>query len=221
MRICDRIFFYPGSESDILSSNTYLINDKVLAVVDPGSISRLDTLLKHFREDRVNVEDLELIINTHSHFDHCGANFHLQRASRAKIAMHELEEKFLANSRSIALRFGDMMPTFKVDRRLRDGEKLVTGDLIFEVVHTPGHTPGGICLYEPSLKLLFSGDTIFPYGNIGRTDLPGGDPAQLAKSIRRLTGLDVRILAPGHMNIVTEAVNEQIEASLRNAELLL
>jgi len=221
LKVADRVLFYPGVEGlGVITSNTYVINDEVLTVVDPGHADQAESLLRRLRRDGISVEDIDLIVNTHAHFDHCGANSALQRASGAKIAIHRLEEEFLEKSREISWMFGGELPNFKVDQHLEDGEKLATGRLAFQVIHTPGHTPGGICLYEPRLKLLISGDTVFPYGNVGRVDLPGGDRAQLLNSVRRLSRLNVEILAPGHMEVTAEGVNEQIKASLKNAELL-
>lgn len=81
---------------------------------------------------------------------------------------------------------------------LTDGAKIDLGDSTLRVIHTPGHTPGSICLYEAQSKSLFSGDTVFPYGSVGRTDLPGGSSRDLIRSISRLVKLDVSVLYPGH-----------------------
>ena len=93
--------------------------------------------------------------------------------------------------------------------------------LFRSVLHTPGHSPGGICLYEPMARVLFSGDTVFPQGNIGRTDLFAGCDADLIRSIERLTALDVEVLYPGHMEVVSGDVGRQIQASLRFARSVL
>ena len=82
------------------------------------------------------------------------------------------------------------------------------------MIHTPGHTPGGICLYSERDKALFSGDTVFPEGSFGRTDLPGGNATKLVESIRKLTLLDVSVMYPGHEDIVNRSANEQIRMSL-------
>jgi len=87
----------------------------------------------------------------------------------------------------------------------------------FEVIHTPGHTPGGICLYDPVSKILFSGDTVFQDGSFGRTDLYGGNTKKLIDSIKKLTQLDVSIMYPGHGDAVAEDANDQIKMSLRMA----
>jgi glyoxylase-like metal-dependent hydrolase (beta-lactamase superfamily II) len=78
---------------------------------------------------------------------------------------------------------------------------LKAGGVELEVIHTPGHSPGSICIYWPSRKALFAGDVIFEQG-VGRTDLPGGSGAQLRNSIERLFSLDVEFLLPGHGNII-------------------
>jgi glyoxylase-like metal-dependent hydrolase (beta-lactamase superfamily II) len=90
-----------------------------------------------------------------------------------------------------------------------------------EVMETPGHSLGSLCLYERNEKILFSGDTIFPDGNIGRTDMYGGDTAELIRSIERLTNLDVNTIYPGHMDITNRDVKRQIQMSLRFAKSVL
>jgi len=107
-------------------------------------------------------------------------------ASPTKIALGEREYGWLRRWVS------ELQP----DILLREGE-LKIGDVVLEVLETPGHSPGSICLYYPEKRALFSGDVIFQDG-IGRTDLPGGDSRQLKESIKRLTCLDVEYLLPGH-----------------------
>ncbi len=90
---------------------------------------------------------------------------------------------------------------------------------MIEVIHTPGHTPGGICLYESETGSLFSGDTIFQAGGIGRCDL-GGDLSDLIHSIELLTTLDTEVLYPGHLDVTDSDVPSQIESSLAHAREL-
>jgi glyoxylase-like metal-dependent hydrolase (beta-lactamase superfamily II) len=87
-----------------------------------------------------------------------------------------------------------------------------------KVIHTPGHTPGGICLYAEGPKLLFSGDTVFQDGGFGRTDFYGGDALKLLSSIKKLSLLDVKVMYPGHGDVVTEDANQHISLSLALAE---
>ncbi|MHA1252018.1 MAG: MBL fold metallo-hydrolase, partial [Candidatus Helarchaeota archaeon] len=87
-------------------------------------------------------------------------------------------------------------------RGLKDGDILTIDGMEFLVIHTPGHTEDGICLYNKKYKILVSGDTVFSYGGIGRADLPGGSMKLLVKSIEKLLKLDVEFLLPGHMDFV-------------------
>ena len=122
---------------------------------------------------------------------------------------------------TVAYLFGLSAPEIEADGTLKEGDVIDLGEWKLEVMHTPGHSPGGICLYEPRAKVLFSGDTVFPQGNIGRTDLFAGCDADLVSSIERLTKLEVEILYPGHMEIVSGDVGRQIQASLRFARSVL
>ncbi|MFH1327921.1 MAG: MBL fold metallo-hydrolase [Candidatus Bathyarchaeota archaeon] len=221
MKITENIYSYPGSERvDFITSNTYLIKDETVTIVDPGHPENLGKLVNQLEEDEINLKSISLIVNTHGHFDHCGANNALKKISNAKIAIHQLEEEYLFSSLDeMSKIFGKKMQKFKADFYL--GDYLKTGNMNFQVIHTPGHTPGGVCLYEKERKILLSGDTVFPHGNIGRTDLPGGEINKLISSIRRLCNLDVRVLCPGHMSVITEGANTQVKESSRLAESMV
>ena len=110
---------------------------------------------------------------------------------------------------------GLSIPRIKPDILLKGGERLNLGDFSLQVIHTPGHTPGSICLYQD--VILFSGDTIFAGGNIGRTDL-GGDNKDLVSSIKKLTRLNVEIVYPGHGESIGKNAKEEILSSLQSAE---
>jgi glyoxylase-like metal-dependent hydrolase (beta-lactamase superfamily II) len=97
---------------------------------------------------------------------------------------------------------------------LQDGD-LDVGDYHFEVIHTPGHSPGSVCIYWPERKVLFTGDVVFNQG-VGRTDLPGGDGEQLKESIRNLSRLDVEYLLPGHGDIL--AGSDPVNANFSEIE---
>ena len=125
--------------------------------------------------------DLKYIVNTHGHFDHTEANGWLAEKTGAQVAVHGSDASMLRNSPQVLL---------------GDGDVLRVGRMGIEVIHTPGHTPGGICLLCG--KELFTGDTLFT-GNCGRTDLPGGSDEQLFNSLQRLKKLDWDIrVHPGH-----------------------
>jgi glyoxylase-like metal-dependent hydrolase (beta-lactamase superfamily II) len=136
------------------------------------------------------MEDLSLIVNTHNHFDHVGGNHYLD----LKVAMH-LEDATPYEEgddlATVAGIFGKSMGRMKVDLKLKEGDKI--GE--FEVLHTPGHTRGGICLYDG--ETLISGDTVFAGGGFGRVDL-GGNQQDMVNSLERLSKLEVEKLLPGH-----------------------
>ena len=144
-------------------------------VIDPGSDA--DRIL-----DISKKEDLKIvtIINTHGHGDHTAGNKKLKALTGAKIMIHTL----------------DSDRYHQADVHLNEEKTLQLGDITFEIIHTPGHTPGGICLFAQGN--LFTGDTLF-VGDSGRTDLQGGNRKTLGKSIRQLMELPKdTIVWPGH-----------------------
>jgi glyoxylase-like metal-dependent hydrolase (beta-lactamase superfamily II) len=111
------------------------------------------------------------------------------------------DEGFMRESGEEVYRMMGMRPPqVRIDVLLKEGELRLGGET-FQVLETPGHTPGSICLYWPSHKALFTGDVVFEMG-VGRTDLPGGDGASLISSLERLSKLDAEILLTGHGNAV-------------------
>jgi hydroxyacylglutathione hydrolase len=163
------------------------------ALIDPGGDE--DRLLALCREEGVTVE---YIIATHGHPDHVCGNARLKEATGARIVLHEADAEFFA--RPEVEQYFSMLglpASPPADRTVVDGDRLQIGQLSLEVIHTPGHTPGGICLYSP--PNLFTGDTLF-VGGVGRTDFPGGNSRQLLDSIRsRLFALPPEtVIWPGH-----------------------
>lgn len=191
-------------------SNIYLINKKIL--IDTGMDAT--ALIKEL-EDHIDLNTLDTIILTHCHFDHSGAASAVAEKSGAKIAIHEDDAECLKdNSASAADIFGYKAPNIEPDITYKDGDKVqIADDEYLQVIHTPGHTEGCICIYEPKSKYLFSGDTVFPAGSVGRTDLKGGSAEKLEESIEKLTRLDVKVLYPGHGYVSVDNVNDQIKQS--------
>ncbi|MDI6866962.1 MBL fold metallo-hydrolase [Methanoculleus sp.] len=139
---------------------------------------------------------IDTIVITHAHYDHIA---HLAEIAAmcgdATVCIHHADAQGLIDdSRSLAMYFGARSPGIVPDVTLADGDRV--GDLL--VIHTPGHTPGGICLYDQEARSLFSGDTVFTGGSFGRYDFPGGDLNALAASVERLSTLEVEALYPGH-----------------------
>jgi len=195
-------------------ANAYLIDAERPVLVDVGAPNMFD-LLTEF----MNPTDLEYIVLTHCHYDHTFGTAQLAERTGASVAIHEEDAKLLGEDWATASdMFGVRAPSVEPDILLKGGESLDLGDVSLRVIHTPGHTPGSICLYGEDVRLLFSGDTVFAAGGIGRTDL-GGDAHALVDSIKLLTTLDVGILYPGHGEITNENADTQIRTSLKHAEL--
>ncbi|OKY74135.1 MAG: MBL fold metallo-hydrolase [Desulfobulbaceae bacterium DB1] len=162
-------------------------------VIDPGGDH--DKILAMIEREGVS---LQYIVNTHGHPDHVCANGPVKKATGAAIVMHEDDARFFA--RPEVENYFSMLglpPSPPPDKLVKNGDILEVGSLSFQVLHTPGHTPGGICLY--SAPHLFSGDTLF-VGAVGRTDFLGGDLKLFTRSIReKLLSLpDDTVVWPGH-----------------------
>ncbi len=162
-------------------------------VVDPGAEG--ERILASVERAGLTVA---AVVNTHGHFDHIGANRFVVEGTGAPLLLHAGDQPLLRNARQHAAQFGlhaELSP--EPDRLLADGDRVTAGDLAFEVLHIPGHSPGGICLFGHGH--LFVGDVLFA-GSVGRTDLPGGNHAQLIGGIRQrlLTLPPATVVHPGH-----------------------
>ena len=147
------------------------------AVIDPGDDS--NRILVKLAEQKLTVEYL---INTHGHFDHVGANRKMKEVTGAKLVIHALDQDMLKYLSDAAASFGMSAENSPPpDQTVQDGDTIQFGEITLKVLHTPGHTPGGISLYTDDK--VFVGDTLFS-GSIGRTDFPGGDFDTLISSIR-------------------------------------
>jgi hydroxyacylglutathione hydrolase len=175
-------------------------------IVDPGHITSelgeacFDYLTKAVEEDGFRVSDIGLIINTHSHPDHCQANELVVKNSGAWITLSEDEDEFRNTlGEKLCSMLGLKAPQFTPLFYLKEGNLSLgaKGKVELEIFHTPGHSPGSVCLYWPENKILITGDVVF-YGSIGRTDFPSGSLSLLKKSINKLSQLDVEFLVPGH-----------------------
>jgi len=179
-----------------LETNAYLFIDgsgPLAILIDPGLESEgiYDVIL----QERLH---LAAIVNTHGHFDHVCGNAFFKAKTGVPILLHKDDVGLLQQAAQQALYFGFRVPNLPVpDRLLTDGEEVVVGGSCLRVLHTPGHTPGGICLYGNGV--VFVGDLLFA-GSVGRTDLPGGSYDLLLNSIRnKLLSLpDETVVYPGH-----------------------
>jgi hydroxyacylglutathione hydrolase len=139
---------------------------------------------------------LKLIVSTHGHWDHIGDNAAVSEHTGAEIAVHPLDRERLTDPQPLWAPFPIPPSVPAID--LAEGGFVRFGDIRLEVLHTPGHTEGSVCLLASDDGVLLSGDTLFA-GGWGRVDLPGGSPEAMAESIARLAGLEDRLrVLPGH-----------------------
>ncbi|MCD6474282.1 MAG: MBL fold metallo-hydrolase [Thermoplasmata archaeon] len=197
-------------------SNVYLIMDEKIALIDAGTGFETKNLIKEIEE---YADKIDIIILTHEHLDHCGGAAKLKKHFNAKVAMHErgsiaVEEGIFSEF------FNARIERTRVDIKLKGGEIIKLGEYELHVIRTPGHSMGSICLYEPNKKALFSGDTIFLYGGIGRTDFPGGNATLFKKSIEKLSKLDVKALYPGHGDYDEKNGDMHIKLAMQSINLL-
>jgi hydroxyacylglutathione hydrolase len=199
MKILDDFYAYPWVSYQENNCNTIFIDGKVPILIDPGHTHLFDHVVQDMAKDGKSPESVQMILCTHGHPDHIEA---LDRFDSSVVRCISKEEyAFLTNGyRDLYLGMGTKPPEKPFNVFLKDGT-LQLGDKTFTVIFTPGHSPGGICLYWQEEKVLISGDTVF-YMGVGRTDLYGGDANLLAKSIARLSKLDVEYLIPGHGDMV-------------------
>ena len=155
-------------------------------------------------------DQINTIVLTHCHFDHTARVKEIAHMCKAKVAIHKNDARgLLEDTWSLSMHFGARSPGIAPDIVLTEGDFI--GDL--QVLHTPGHTPGSICLLAERELLLFSGDTVFSDGCYGRYDFPGGSRIDLARSLDRLALLDVEGLYPGHGEPVEQGGSRHIIAA--------
>jgi len=202
MKITENLYMYP--EFGMLDSNTYIIKDHVNIIIDLGSKSLLNNVVREMRKDGIQPEDINYICNTHLHLDHYGANEDFKKISGAKILAHPVQKKNYHLSVVESSRVFGIQPVNYQEDSLIDEKEMSKGDLQIEILLTPGHSADSICFYSKKAKFVVCGDTIFNQ-NIGRVDLPGGNADQLKESINYLSTLDIEYLLPGHMDFLDNA----------------
>lgn len=179
-----------------LGVNCYVLQDDFSdagLVIDPGG--NAEELLQYLKQEHIS---LQTIVNTHGHGDHIGADDRLRQATGSRLLIHAADAPMLADARAnLSAYMGFTVQAAPADAFLQDGETLQVGHMSFTVLHTPGHSPGGICLFGEGV--LFSGDSLFAE-SIGRCDFPGASETELVAALRKkILPLpdDVKVY-PGH-----------------------
>jgi glyoxylase-like metal-dependent hydrolase (beta-lactamase superfamily II) len=164
------------------------------AVIDPSRGATSPILQEALLESLT----IQMILLTHSHWDHIADVFPLREKTGAPVYIHSLDEGNLADPGSDGIPLYFPIRSVEPDRLLKEGKVIKLGDLTIEVIHTPGHSPGGVCFYLREQKVLFSGDTLFK-GTMGGLHLPTSQPELMESSLAKLAALpaDTRVI-PGH-----------------------
>jgi hydroxyacylglutathione hydrolase len=184
-------------EVSSMAVNCYIVGceeTNEVAVIDPGGNAR--GILRVLESNGLKAV---YIINTHGHIDHIGANRAIKDATGAKVLIHKNDAKMLTNAVSnFSFMMGRQVTSPPAEQFIDEGDIIKIGNTVeLKVIHTPGHSPGGICLMTDNI--IFSGDTLF-YGSIGRTDFPGGSYRDLISNIKNklLCYDDDVVVYPGH-----------------------
>lgn len=197
--IIDGLYAFLWQNPMANNCNTYFIAEDKNILIDPGHYDLLGHVKDSLASLALSPADIDVVLITHGHPDHMEGLKAFSDA-QATWAIHTREMEFI---REFSKHYGETLGFSNLESEilLEEGD-LMIGDLKFQVIHTPGHSPGSVCIYWPDKKVLFCGDLVFSQG-VGRTDIPGGDGRALKESIKKISPLDVEYLLPGHGDIVS------------------
>lgn len=210
----------PGKDYD---SNVYVIRGKIPTIIDTGTGLYSKMILETI-ETILPLHQVRQIVLTHEHYDHVGGVLDFVRATKGApriLAHKDIVSKLREGKSTFAEMLGGVMPRIEVNVPLSDEMHITIGDETVQVLLTPGHSIGSLCLYNKEQEVLFSGDTVFTYGGFGRYDFPGGDFQLLLHSIERLATLSIARLYPGHGPVIEAQGAAHILKSLQNIRSLM
>jgi len=188
-----------------LCSNIYVIGRERAIIVDTGVGNYANPVWPQLEELGLEPENVEGVVLTHAHHDHASGVFIILQRAEPKVYVHGLDTRYIASS------LGPLLV------KVKDGDTIETELWPLQVLPTPGHTAGGICLYAREERILFSGDTVFPDGYYGRYDGESGSLKAIIESLKRLTELEVDVMLPGHGMPVLDGAGDHIRMAYRNA----
>ena len=190
-----------------LCSNIYVIGRENAVIVDTGVGNSTNSVWPQLEELGIAPENVKGIVLTHAHHDHAMGAFIILEKASPRVFVHTMDTKYIAS------RFGANLV------KVEQGDLIETERWPLKVIWTPGHTEGGMCLYNEDERILFSGDTVFPDGYYGRYDGDSGNLEEIVESLRKLTEIDVDVMLPGHGSPVFHEAGEHITKAHRNASL--
>ncbi|MFX1399585.1 MAG: MBL fold metallo-hydrolase [Promethearchaeota archaeon] len=237
--VSKNLYFF--SENAMLDCNIYCIVDpdtKEIALFDTGNGKTLNGLFEGLKDLKLDYNNIGKIFITHEHVDHVLGLYPIMEKMKynppeifaygetASILKKGEENKIFPGNLGIpASMFGVEIVPLKISD-LTNEKEVNFSEFNFQIFYTPGHSLGSICYYEPDKKILIPGDVVFRrdrmwnVGSFGRYDFPGGSLETLKKSIAFINDLDVNILLPGHMGIVTSQANQDISLALKTINTL-
>lgn len=189
-------------------SNIFLVTGVHPMLVDAGTGEDSSAVISRIRSFGIVPET---VVATHCHYDHVGGLRDIVDAFGCRALAGRVDARFIRSPDpvfNVSRMFGGSVRPVDVGD-LSEGSIVSTGEHSFRVIETPGHTAGSICLYEDSTGILFSGDTLFASG-FGRTDLPGGSPDAMRRSLGVLSNIDISGLFPGHGNVIEDYRREYL-----------
>jgi glyoxylase-like metal-dependent hydrolase (beta-lactamase superfamily II) len=192
---------------DGLCSNIYVVGREKATIIDTGVGNRLNPVWPQLNSIGVKPENVDKVILTHAHHDHAMGTFLILEKAHPMVYVQTKDTGYIASS------LGESLV------KAEEGDVIETQLWPLEVIWTPGHTEGGMCLYARKQRILFSGDTAFPDGYFGRFDGESGNIEDLIESLRKLTNLKVDVMLSGHGVPVLRGAEDNLKLALRNAEL--